>query len=128
LTKKKKLSYQIREDLDNALLNYARAKGQTRTYTVTDIVEIYLSCKKIPEQIRNNRLKVPTRVKKDKEIWKRTGDYLLPSHYAKIKFIAINSKASISEVMDDILEKYLSKVDPKEALEETLQKVFNELL
>lgn len=125
LNKKKKLTYRIRNELDIALATYARAKGQTRTDIITSIIEKYLSCKQFTEHLRKVHSKEMILERKDWMSWKPKGDYLIPSHHAKIKFIATTTNTSISEVMDNILESYLSKVDPAETLEETLNKVFN---
>lgn len=123
MNRKVKISYYIRPELDERLAAYARANGKTRTDIITSIIEKHLSCKKLSKKINEQNKKKPVQRKNWME-WKRKGDYIFPSQHSKIKFIAINGKISISEVMDDILGSYLSKVNPSETLEEALEKVF----
>ncbi len=124
LTKKIKLTYKIRDEVDLILANYARARGQTRTDIVTQIIEAYLTCKKSPAELEKNHKEGAESNRKDWSKWKSKGDYLIPSHHEKIQIIANTLNVSASEVMDDILSSYLEKINPKEALKETLAKVF----
>jgi predicted DNA-binding protein len=124
LTRKIKLNYRIRPELDDSLAEYARAKGQTRTDIITSIIEKYLSCKKFNEKLKKRHSDDKIIEKQDISLWRRKGDYILPSQHSKIKFIAISCKISPSEVMDDILASYLSKVNPNEVFEKALEKVF----
>ena len=125
MTKKKKLSYRIRHELDLALASYASAKGQTRTDIITSIIEKYLSCDSFAEYLKKVHSQEITIERKDWINWKKKGDYLTSSHHSKIKFIAATTRISISEVMDNILDSYLSKINPAETFEETLNNVFS---
>ena len=124
LTRKIKLNYRIRHELDNKLAEYAQAKGQTRTDVICSIITKYLSSKNFFEKFKNNSPGSSIIERKDWISWKRKGDYIFPSQHIKIKSIALTCKVSISEVMDDILIEYLSKVNPNEVFEKALEEIF----
>lgn len=126
MIKKNRIIYRIRPELDQIFADYARAAGKKRTDVIIHIIENYLSSQEITNKLKNIHLGKITVKRKDWINWKPRGDYILPSHFAKIKLMATASKISISEVMDDILDSYLSKVATPETIEQSLDKAFSQ--
>lgn len=123
MDKKIRICYFIDPELNLKLITYAKAKAQTRTEAINSIIEEYLSS---PESLSNLKKQVLSEFihKKDSSHWKRRTEYVNSNYYSKIKIIAKTTNSSISEVMNDILKQYLSKIDSKALLDSTLSSIF----
>lgn len=126
MEKKIRAAYFIQPELNQKLASYAKAKAVSRTEALNTIISSCLTSKEIQNEIKKSLLKNKQSKKRiDYNHWTRRSDYVYKESYEKIKSIAKTVNLSISEILDDFLDKYLSQVNPTETLEETLKNLFN---
>ncbi len=124
MNKKVKVTYRIRPEISETLINYATSTGKPQSSITNMLIDKYLSNESLAEKLKQQKLGQETILRKDWMYWKTVTHYLSTESYEKIKILSKTSKTSVSEVMDNIYEHYLHSLDSQRAYQETIDKVF----